>query len=384
MLKSISLSEAIQKTTKLLTGGGITVTQQGVRPFVARNPDGTVKAINIPVIPAAPTSDFLAAMQGFVDQEVAGALYTDPVQSARRVREVRSAIQPRMIPMFEKLLESIERVRVERLMAEEFQGSVRNVANALDFVMDKGGREAIKAAVEADNKQAIIAHAVPLWLRASAGNNYVSLFISEVGLAPYALSMTLAFPSIADRFEELNNSAASVDLARDITLAWTTEDKSEPEPEEGTGDGEAEEGEEPETDDDAEGEAEGEPEEGEADPDDDAEEEAEGEAEDADDAEGDPDDDAEEEEADPTDDPMGKSDESDEKGDDGGGRKRKAMTEALSKISQSHRDLLSDHKNRKLSYAEIAKKRGLSEVEVREGLAEANKSLTHHYRAGRA
>lgn len=350
MLKSLTLNEAIQKTTKLLTQSNITVTSQGANAFVRRDTQGNVVGVNIPVIPSNPTKEFIAALHGFVDQEVAGILFTDMPSLLKAKKEALSEIKPHYVPRFEAILDMVERVRVEQMMIFKFEGSVGNVAKAIDFVLSAGGGETIKTALEEDDKETLIKATLPLWLRAAGGNAHVQLFIRDNGLDQFAMMLTASFPSISERMEGLTSSASSVELAKDIVLAWGEHDQPEQEGEEG-------------------GEDEGE-DEGDGDGDDKGES-PDGDAEDGEENEGEG---------------KGEGDEADDKsGGKGKSRhSRKAMQDAIAQLPQDLRNILADQKYKKLSLDEIAEKRGLSRANVEESLIKARQMLAKNFRSNKA
>jgi nitric oxide reductase activation protein len=72
------LRDVITKLVPLLTGKNLKVTQRGSQAYVQANPrTNKPEVVNIPSIPDNATSDFIAAVSGFIDHEVAHVLFTD-------------------------------------------------------------------------------------------------------------------------------------------------------------------------------------------------------------------------------------------------------------------------------------------------------------------
>lgn len=412
MLTALKLTAALQLTTKLLTDGKVRVTQSGNRPSVQRDRDGNVLSVNIPVIPSEPSKDFLAALHGFLDQEVAGVLFTDPKQLRSRKEAAVAELSPALIPRFETLLGLIERVRVERMMTIQFEGSLRNLNNALDFLMNGEVKARLADMLASEEKDGLISEILPLWLRAAAGSAFMKLFLKENGLEAFSLMLTSSFPTIEDRMQDLPSSGSSVALALDIIKSWDEQTKKdEPEPMDGE---EAEKKPADSKDDDTEGNS---PEKGDDgseatknDPDDDDLQDEEGDGGSGDDDSGDEGDDSgdsdgdgegdggEGEGSDSTDgegsdehdgdDDGGDSDEG-KQGDNsdrgsGGDRRQAALTDALLALTKEQRNVMFDLKNNRLSYEKIAERRGLSVEDVKKTVLEARKTLNQTYRERKA
>lgn len=70
------LREKITKLTGLLTDKKVRVTQRGVQAYVRYTSAGIPELVNIPFIPDNATQEFVQAIEGFLDHEVAHVLFT--------------------------------------------------------------------------------------------------------------------------------------------------------------------------------------------------------------------------------------------------------------------------------------------------------------------
>jgi hypothetical protein len=93
LLKTAKIRESITKTTRLLVRDKVEVRQRGVQPLVAYNKDGSVKFINLPVIPDSPSPEFMDAMQGFLDHEAAHVFFTN-INELQKSNDKAKAAKP--------------------------------------------------------------------------------------------------------------------------------------------------------------------------------------------------------------------------------------------------------------------------------------------------
>lgn len=75
MLKAVIVREAVIKLVQVLTERKIKVTQRGSKAYVRYNRDGSPSVVNVPYIPDDASEEYLAAIQGFLDHEVAHVLF---------------------------------------------------------------------------------------------------------------------------------------------------------------------------------------------------------------------------------------------------------------------------------------------------------------------
>ncbi|UDF05076.1 hypothetical protein [Asticcacaulis sp. AND118] len=129
MLKAAEIREAIVKTVRLLAKNSIQVTQRGSQAYCRFDlVTGKPILINLPIIPDNPTPEFMTALQGFLDHEVAHALFTtsnhspeDPRSKKRNRHHVMTNI--------------VEDCRIEIQMSKEFRGAAINLAALRDYLI---------------------------------------------------------------------------------------------------------------------------------------------------------------------------------------------------------------------------------------------------------
>lgn len=120
------LRQAISIVTQALTGSDIQVTQRGLQASVETDKKtGKPISINLPYLPDNSPDSLIDAIQGFLDQEVAKYLFTD--YSVKKVGN----------DQVQNLTSLLEDARVERAMAEKYQGAGLNMRNAGQFFIDE-------------------------------------------------------------------------------------------------------------------------------------------------------------------------------------------------------------------------------------------------------
>lgn len=134
MKEAIIVREKLKGIVKMLTSKDIRVTQQGTQAYVQYHPDGTPKRVNVPYIPEDADTEFLRAIEGFLDHEVAHVLFTDYKVLARAKKEKVAGIH-----------NAIEDVFIEKMMGRAYVGSAFNLSNTQSFFFkhfaEKGMRE---------------------------------------------------------------------------------------------------------------------------------------------------------------------------------------------------------------------------------------------------
>ncbi len=132
----VILREAIKKLIPMIAGRGLRVTQMGTQAYVAPNPQtGLPERVNIPNIPDNASSEFVQAIQGFIDHEVAHVLYTDFLCQAGN-----------KTPRLHNLHNIVEDTRIERCMADEFPGSRKNIDRLSRYFIENVTAKAIDSA----------------------------------------------------------------------------------------------------------------------------------------------------------------------------------------------------------------------------------------------
>lgn len=134
MKEAIIVREKLKGIVKMLTSKDIRVTQQGTQAYVQYHPNGTPKRVNVPYIPEDADTEFLRAIEGFLDHEVAHVLFTDYKVLAEAKKQNVSGIH-----------NAIEDVYIEKMMSRAYAGSAFNLSNTQAFFFkhfaEKGMRE---------------------------------------------------------------------------------------------------------------------------------------------------------------------------------------------------------------------------------------------------
>lgn len=139
------LREAVIKITQMLTGQGLQVTQKGVTAeVIVDKHTGKPRAINLPYIPDNATPELVAAIQGFLDKEVSGVMFTDYDQM-----KTIAGNKP-----LTDMVKIVEGARVEHEMGRRFRGSASNLADVADFFLRKHTDKKLEEAVIARDNEA--------------------------------------------------------------------------------------------------------------------------------------------------------------------------------------------------------------------------------------
>lgn len=421
IMKAERVRDSITKTAKLLTRDSVTIQMRGDGAHVAYNPDGSVMYVNLPNVPEDPSPEFLDAIQGFLDHEVAHILFTNHVEAMKLIKgAVAEGLKADQVMMFSNVFEDI---RIERNMKGQFKGSTYNLSKTLDYIIERSVLAAVKSASAIGDPaqralQRILAGFV-MYARSLDGDTTCEAFIADQGLTADYIPVGLLFPTLKTRIAALEKTEDAVQLAIEFVKAMKEasepgeggEDESESEdgkkedeaekrenPSLGTkSDGNNDDQADPDGDDDADDGDDDWDEDESDDWDDDADEGSDDDADDGgeeqDDTDkenkgkGDPDDgdddagDEGDEDGGKGEDPDGE-DESPEEGEDesddedGGGRKKgRTLKEAMKLLLPQQRNLLFDYNNRKKSVDRIAEKRGMSRASVEAGLLDARREL---------
>lgn len=423
IMKVERVRNSITKTAKLLTRDSVTIQMRGDGAHVVYNPDGSVMYVNLPNVPEDPSPEFLDAIQGFLDHEVAHILFTNHVEAMKLIKgAVAEGLKADQVMMFSNVFEDI---RIERDMKGQFKGSTYNLSKTLDYLIERSILASVKSASAIEDPaqralQRILAGFV-MYARSLDGDTTCEAFIADQGLTADYIPVGLLFPTLKSRIAALEKTEDAVQLAIEFVKAMKAasepgegeggEDKSESE--DGKKEDKAEKRENPSlgTKSDGNNDDQADPDGGDNEGDDDADDGDddwdEDESDDWDDAadedgdggeeqddtdkenkgKGDPDDgddDAGEEgdeDGGKGEDPDGE-DESPEEGEDesddedGGGRKKgRTLKEAMKLLLPQQRNLLFDYNNRKKSVDRIAEKRGMSRESVESGLLDARREL---------
>ena len=165
------LRESVVKITQMLSGKGIRVTQQGVTAYVKADHNGVPIVVNLPYLPDNATEELCAAIQGFLDHEVAHILFTD------------FTLMGKVIKTHDKtagfFLNALEDPRIEKEMAKRFQGSAHNLSVTGKFFLDKFIEPALKEKAGAGDAEGVINTLLVPMIRAMSGQHIFKSFMSD-------------------------------------------------------------------------------------------------------------------------------------------------------------------------------------------------------------
>lgn len=133
----VQLREVVIKLTQMLAGMGLRVTQVGTRAYVETDPT-TLKPlrVNIPMIPDNADDEFIMALQGFIDHEVAHILFTDWKWFKTAIIEGGEELR--------SLLNIAEDPRIEREVGMKWPGSKFNIDKLHRYFIERITEEALR------------------------------------------------------------------------------------------------------------------------------------------------------------------------------------------------------------------------------------------------
>lgn len=232
-LKSDQLRRAILIKTRMLAQRGIQVTQRGTGAYCKFNKrTGKPELINLPVIPPEPTEQFLAALEGYIDHEVAHALetvskdWTGSLNDENNVAGVGRGIRNNVINV-------VEDVRIENVMPLRFPGSEANLEAVRQFMIDQlWAPQLDKLGDIFDPKVAGKARTAALvpFLRAMGGHKACIRFVEDYRLMELYAPLLEQIPDLADRFKALKSTKEAAELAEDLIRAIKKPKKKKPVP----------------------------------------------------------------------------------------------------------------------------------------------------------
>lgn len=200
------LRESVVKITQMLSGKGIKVTQQGVNAYVKADHRGVPVVVNLPYLPDNATEELCNAIQGFLDHEVAHILFTDFTLMGKAMKQGRQV---------GFLLNALEDPRIEKCMAERFQGSAYNLSVTGKFYLDKFITPKMQeAAAKGDANGVINVLMVPM-IRALSGQQVFKEFMKD-----HWTKVAPVYERIKDLQSKIENAASTADclaLAEEIS-----------------------------------------------------------------------------------------------------------------------------------------------------------------------
>lgn len=164
----IELREVVQKLVPLLAGKGLVVTQRGSQAYVTTNPrTKQPETVNIPNIPDNAKPEFIAAIQGFIDHEVAHVLHTDWNWYGGKGGMSEADLRNPKKRSFMNTHNIVEDVMIEREMCKTFPGSARNISATRKWFLENITDKALKGVK--DPKEQFVYLLVPM-MRALGGH----------------------------------------------------------------------------------------------------------------------------------------------------------------------------------------------------------------------
>lgn len=206
------LREAVVTITQMLAGQGLEVTQRGVTASVKTDRDGKPVSINLPYIPDNATPELCAAIQGFLDQEVASILFTD-FKAMKKV-EGNKALHG--------MARLIESARLDKAMSAKFRGSASNLATTSKFFLDKYTTPKLTEATIGKNDAEAIALLMHPLLRSMAGMHVERHYMSDkMGIVEEVYNK---IKKLQPRFESCSSTEEAINLAREVRKALDQDD----------------------------------------------------------------------------------------------------------------------------------------------------------------
>ncbi|MBV6634746.1 MAG: hypothetical protein KI788_02420 [Mameliella sp.] len=224
--------QSITKVTRMLAGINVKVTQRGDQAFVQYNKHtGAVERVNIPNLPDNASDDLIAAVQGYLDHEVAHVLFTDP--------HARVGDHEPKAKQIDKLHNMVEDCWIEPKMIKAYKGSAFNLANVRRLVFQKRMGESIAKRIAFEGvpsePQAVKCYLVAL-LRALAGHEECVEFFDEHDIWSFFPTVLPALqPFFKSDLDACENSSDTLALARKVFDAIVSDEDEDDEDETGSG-----------------------------------------------------------------------------------------------------------------------------------------------------
>ncbi|WKZ86246.1 hypothetical protein N5B55_04670 [Ralstonia pickettii] len=200
------LREAVVKVTQMLSGKGIQVTQRGVSAYVQPGPDGEPELVNLPYMPDNATDELVNAIQGFLDHEVAHILFSD-FKALKKIKNER----------LHGIMNIIEDARIEKLMAQKFQGSASNLSNTAHFFLSKYITPRMQECAKKGDANGVVASLMAPLIRAMAGQQIFREFIDKHKAAVDPVLSKVAH--LAPKIEDCASTEEAISLAQEFLKA---------------------------------------------------------------------------------------------------------------------------------------------------------------------
>ncbi len=230
------LRAVVQKLVPMLAGKGLVVTQRGARAYVqtdilTRKP----VAVNIPSIGDNAEPDFIRAIQGFIDHEIAHVLLTDWNHYGGSPPPAPHEMGKPRVKILFNLHNIVEDTMIEREIVKIFPGSKRNLSDTRIYFLEKITKVALKAAKTPEEEFKYLF--VPL-MRALAGHREMVEFMDVHKYWDHVLIADLLrrLPKdMPDRLKTAETTKETLVIAEELMLILhgpEPKEEEQPEPEE--------------------------------------------------------------------------------------------------------------------------------------------------------
>lgn len=170
------LREVVKKLIPMLVQRNIKVTQMGTEAYVkADTHTKQPVSINIPAITDDAEADFILAIQGFLDHEVAHVLFTDFSLYGCDPRKSSKKSTKKSKERFINMHNIIEDTMIERLIVKEFPGSVKNLHSVREYFLNNITAPSLVGADEKNRLKLLLV----VIMRALAGHEEMQEFMTN-------------------------------------------------------------------------------------------------------------------------------------------------------------------------------------------------------------
>lgn len=222
------ITEVVTRVTRILSGKQIKVIQQGMKIGVEYDAYGAPSAVFLPSLSENPHPDLIVAIQGFLDKEVSGLLYTD-----FNTRHKYTSTSEFKKGMAHSLQDIIEDARTEREMRKAFKGSASNFDKNHDFAVKEILGPQIAAAKNQNQAMATLAYPA---IRAACGDLAYEEFMD--GKWEQLGKLGGAILHYAEDIQSCETTEETFQLTRKIIEKMEEQDGGDGDSDEGEGEGE--------------------------------------------------------------------------------------------------------------------------------------------------
>jgi hypothetical protein len=222
-LRVDQIRDAVVKTARMLARDGIKISQIGAQAFCQfEAKTGKVVRINLPVIPDEPSDEYLMAIQGFLDHEVAHALLTNGMTDCRQTLDGEGSAEVNL----HGLTNIVEDVRIEAGYPKIFPGAEANLESLRDFMISRYwakwlGQVNAAALPDAEKERRRRSLAFVPFMRARGGQKKCAEFLDENNLWPLFDELDRRIPDLTVRLHALTSTDDALKLAKLIHDAIT-------------------------------------------------------------------------------------------------------------------------------------------------------------------